>query len=293
LAVSAELPLVLVNVQRAGPSTGLPTKTEQSDLFQAMYGRNGETPVVVVAAATPADCFTTAYEACRIALQHMVPVILLSDSYLGNGSEPWRLPKVEDLPEIRNHKIIEPDDEFHPFRIVDQELMARNWAVPGTPGLEHRIGGLEKAADTGNVNYEAENHAHMVQRRQQKVDVVAGQIPPLTPYGDDHGDLLVLGWGSTYGAIRAAVERAQADGYSVSHAHLRYLNPFPKNLGEILVKYRKVLIPELNQGQLARIIRSVFLVDCLMYNKVQGKPFTATEIEEKVRDVLEEMKDAG
>lgn len=293
LAVSAELPLVLVNVQRAGPSTGLPTKTEQSDLFQAMYGRNGETPVVVLAAATPADCFTMAYEACRISLQHMLPVILLSDSYLGNGSEPWRLPSVEDLPPIKNHKIIEPDDDFHPFRIVDKELIARNWAIPGTPGLEHRIGGLEKAEDTGNVSYEADNHERMVHRRQEKVNVVAEQIPLITPFGEEHGGLLVLGWGSTYGAIRTAVERIRTDGHAVTHAHLRYLHPFPKNLGDILVKYQKVLIPELNRGQLDRIIRSEFLIDTVSLAKVQGKPFTATEIEEKVYELLQEMKDAG
>jgi 2-oxoglutarate ferredoxin oxidoreductase subunit alpha len=293
LAVSTELPLVLINVQRAGPSTGLPTKTEQSDLFQAMYGRNGETPVVVLAAATPADCFTMAYEACRIAIQHMIPVILLSDSYLGNGSEPWLLPRMEDLPQIRNHKITEADDEFHPFRLADKNLMARNWAVPGTPDLEHRIGGLEKAEDSGSVNYDAENHARMVQRRQEKVDIVAEQIPALIPFGDDHGGLLVLGWGSTYGALRTAVERIRTEGHLVSHAHLRYLNPFPINLGEILVKYRKVLIPELNRGQLARIIRSEFLIDTISFSKVQGKPFTATEVEEKVHDVLKELKDAG
>ena len=291
LAVSTELPLVLVNVQRAGPSTGLPTKTEQADLFQAMYGRNGETPVVVLAAATPTDCFHTAYEACRIAVRHMIPVILLSDSYLGNGSEPWRLPRPEELPPIENNKITAKAGRFHPFEIVDPESMARGWAVPGTPGQEHRIGGLEKDAVTGNVNYEAENHEQMVRRRQRKVDVVAEYIPPASPFGDKHGDLLVLGWGSTYGPIRVAVERVRKRGYPVAHLHLRHLNPFPKNLGEVLVRFRKVLVPELNLGQLARIIRSEFMINTISYCKVQGKPFTVDEIEENVLEVLEEKKD--
>ncbi len=292
LAVSAELPLVLVNVQRAGPSTGMPTKTEQADLFQAMYGRNSETPVVVLAAATPADCFHMAYEACRIALRHMIPVILLSDSYLANASEPWRLPKLEELVPIENHKITENKGGFHPFEIVDPETMARGWAVPGTPGLEHRVGGLEKDALTGEVSYDAENHEHMVRRRQRKVDAVADFIPPVSPFGDEHGDLLVLGWGSTYGAIRVAVERVRKKDHPVAHLHLRHLNPFPKNLGEVLVRFQKVLVPEINLGQLARIIRSEYLIDTISYSKVQGKPFTTGEIEEKVLEVLKETKDA-
>ncbi|UCH63871.1 MAG: 2-oxoacid:acceptor oxidoreductase subunit alpha [Fidelibacterota bacterium] len=292
LAVAAELPLVLVNVQRAGPSTGLPTKTEQADLFQAMYGRNAETPVVVLAAATPSDCFSMVYEACRIAVRHMVPVILLSDTYLGSGSEPWRLARLEDLPPIENHMITDTNGSFHPFEIVDPKTMARGWAVPGTPGLEHRIGGLEKDAVTGEVNYEAENHEQMVRRRQKKVDVVAEYIPPVATFGDESGNLLVLGWGSTYGAIRATVETVREKGHPVSHLHLRHLNPFPKNLGDVLVKFRRILVPEINLGQLARIIRSEYLIDTISYNKVQGKPFTTGEIEEKVMELLKETEDA-
>jgi len=291
LAVSAELPLVVINVQRAGPSTGMPTKTEQADLFQAVYGRNGETPVVVLAAATPVDCFHMAYEACRITFRHMIPVILLTDSYLGNGSEPWRLPCLEELPPIENHKITDVDGDFYPFEIIDPETMARGWAMPGTPGLEHRIGGLEKDPLTGDVSYDAENHEQMVHRRQRKVDVVAEHIPPASPFGDKHGDLLVVGWGSTYGTIRTAVERVRKKGSPVSHLHLRYLNPFPKNLGNVLVKFRKVLVPELNLGQLARIIRSEFLIDTISYSKVQGKPLTVDEVEGKVLEVLKETKD--
>ncbi|UCH09688.1 MAG: 2-oxoacid:acceptor oxidoreductase subunit alpha [Fidelibacterota bacterium] len=293
LAVSAELPLVLINVQRGGPSTGLPTKTEQADLFQAMYGRNSETPVVVLAAATPVDCFNMAYEACRIAIEHMIPVILLSDSYLGNGSEPWLLPSMDDLPNIENRKVSSSNGEFHPFAITDPSTMARPWAVPGTPGLEHRIGGLEKDALTGSVSYEAENHEHMVHRRQQKVEVIADRIPPLSVFGDDKGELLVLGWGSTFGPIRSAVTRLRSKGHAVSHAHLNYLNPFPKNLGDVLVKFPRVLIPELNMGQLSRLIRAEYLINTLSYNKIQGKPFTASEIEAQVLDILKETRDAG
>ncbi|MFB0516295.1 MAG: 2-oxoacid:acceptor oxidoreductase subunit alpha [Candidatus Neomarinimicrobiota bacterium] len=292
LAVSTELPLVIVNVQRAGPSTGMPTKSEQADLYQAMYGRNGETPVVVLAASSPANCFDMAYEACRIAVRHMIPVILLADAYLGNGSEPWLLPSVKELPSIENNHITAPGGDFRPFEIVDSGTMARGWAIPGTPGLEHRIGGLEKDALTGNVSYDAENHEQMVRRRQKKVEVVADHIPPVAPFGDEHGDLLVLGWGSTYGAVRTAVERVRAKGHGVSHLHLHHLNPFPKNLGEVLVKFRRVLIPELNLGQLARIVRSEFLTDAVSLNKVQGRPFTAGEIEEKVLAVLKETRDA-
>ncbi|UCD37007.1 MAG: 2-oxoacid:acceptor oxidoreductase subunit alpha, partial [Fidelibacterota bacterium] len=292
LAVSAELPLVLINVQRAGPSTGMPTKTEQADLFQAFYGRNSETPTVVLAAATPVDCFTMAYEACRIAIQHMVPVILLSDSYLGNGSEPWLLPGMEDLPPITNSQITSVNGEFQPFEITDPATMARSWAIPGTPELEHRIGGLEKDAVTGNVSYDAENHERMVHRRQKKVDVVADHIPLAATFGDEKGDLLVLGWGSTHGAIRSAVERVRGEGHAVSHLHLRHLNPFPKNLGDVLVRFRRVLVPELNLGQLGRMIRSEFLIDTILFNKVKGKPFLASEIEAKIFEVLKETKDA-
>jgi len=291
LAVAAELPLVIVNVQRAGPSTGLPTKTEQADLLQAMCGRNNETPVVVLAATTPADCFHMAYEACRIAIRHMIPVILLSDSYLGSGSEPWRLARLDELPPIENHIITDQNGDFNPYQIVDPGMMARGWAIPGTPGLEHRIGGLEKDAVTGAVSYEAENHEQMVHRRQKKVDVVAEHLPPAVPFGDECGDLLVLGWGSTYGPIRAAVERLRKKGHPIAHLHLHHLNPFPKNLGDVLIRFRKVLVPEINLGQLARIIRSEFLIKTVSYCKVQGKPFAAGEIEERILEVLKETKD--
>jgi len=293
LAVSAELPLVIINVQRAGPSTGMPTKTEQADLFQAMYGRNSEAPIVVLAAAMPSDCFYMAYEACRLAVRHMIPVILLTDTYLGNSSEPWKLPDLEELMPIKSPTIGADNGDFRPFEIVDSETMARGWAVPGTAGWEHRIGGLEKDALSGNVSYEAENHERMMLRRQKKVEVVADHIPSATPFGDKGGDLLVVGWGSTYGAIRVAVERIRSKGRAVSHLHLRYLNPLPRNLGETLVKFRRVLVPELNLGQLARILRSEYLSDTISYSKVQGRPFTAGEIEEKIMDVLKEMRDAG
>ncbi|MCK4577153.1 MAG: 2-oxoacid:acceptor oxidoreductase subunit alpha [Candidatus Marinimicrobia bacterium] len=286
LAVSAELPLVVVNVQRGGPSTGMPTKTEQADLSQAMIGRNGETPMVVLAASTPADCFDTAYEACQIAIEHMVPVIVLSDSYLGNGSEPWRIPDVNGLPKIKNRLVKEAGDKFQPFAIVDEKYMARSWAIPGIPGLEHRIGGLEKDSLTGNVSGDFLNHEHMVDRRQKKIDVVADRIPLAKAYGDESGDLLVLGWGSTYGAIRSGVDRARAKGVSVSHVHLKHLNPFPRNLGEVLVKFSRILIPEMNKGQLARFIRAEYLIDVLCYSKIDGRPFVPSQIENKIAEIL-------
>lgn len=288
LAISAELPLVAINVQRGGPSTGMPTKTEQSDLFQAMYGRNGESPIVVLAAATPADCFNTAYEACRIAIEHMIPVILLSDGYLGSGSEPWLLPDIDALPPIKNHKVTDSNGEFYPFDFIDQEAMARGWAVPGTPALEHRIGGLEKDSRTGNVSGDYDNHQQMVDRRAQKVAVVARNIPLATIHGDDSSELLVLGWGSTYGAIRAAVDSARKQGYSVSQLHLRHLNPFPSNLGELLLRFPKIIVPEINTGQLTRIIRAEFLVDANVLSKVSGKPFFPSEIEERIIQILGE-----
>ncbi len=293
LAVSTELPLVIINVQRAGPSTGLPTKTEQADLNQALYGRNGEAPVVVLAPATPSDCFYMAFEACRIALEHMLPVILLSDGYLGNGSEPWKLPDLASLPPILNHKVTESNGDYHAFEIKDEKRLARPWAVPGTPGLEHRIGGLEKDAITGNVNYDPDNHQAMTIRRQQKVERVADNMPPTELYGDDTGDLVVLGWGSTYGAIRAAVQRLRENGQKVSHLHLRYLNPLPNDLGEQLLKFRKVMVPELNMGQLVRIIRAEFLIDAIPVNKVLGKPFVPSEIEERIMTILKESSDAN
>ena len=284
LAVITELPLVLVNVQRGGPSTGLPTKTEQSDLNQAIYGRNGEAPMVVLAAATPTDCFNMAYEACRIALKYMIPVILLSDGYIANGSEPWKIPDIDSLPEIET-RLTKKKEGFAPFQ-HDNPNLSRPWALPGTPGMEHRVGGLEKWEETGHVSYDPENHQKMVELRQQKVDVIANDIPHAKPFGKGNGDLLVIGWGGTHGALRSAVETAQANGMSVSHLHLRHLNPLPRNLGEILVKFQKVMIAELNMGQLAAIIRSKFLVDAVSLNKIQGKPFTITEVFKKITELV-------
>ena len=284
LAVITELPLVLVNVQRGGPSTGLPTKTEQSDLNQAMYGRNGEAPMVVLAPATPADCFMMAYEACRIALKYMIPVILLSDGYIANGSEPWKIPDVNTLPEMET-RILKKKEGFAPFNHGNPDL-ARPWALPGTPGMEHRIGGLEKWEETGHVSYDPENHQKMVELRQEKVDIIARDLAPAKPFGKESGDLLVIGWGGTHGALRSAVETAQNEGMAVSHLHLRYLNPLPRNLGEILVKFQKVMIAELNLGQLAAIIRAKFLVDAIGLNKIQGKPFTQTEVFNKITELV-------
>ena len=284
LAVITELPLVLVNVQRGGPSTGLPTKTEQSDLNQAMYGRNGEAPMVVLAPATPADCFMMAYEACRIALKYMIPVILLSDGYIANGSEPWKIPDVNTLPEMET-RILKKKEGFAPFNHGNPDL-ARPWALPGTPGMEHRIGGLEKWEETGHVSYDPENHQKMVELRQEKVDIIARDLAPAKPFGKESGDLLVIGWGGTHGALRSAVETAQNEGMAVSHLHLRYLNPLPRNLGEILVKFQKVMIAELNLGQLATIIRAKFLVDAIGLNKVHGKPFTQTEVFNKITELV-------
>ena len=284
LAVITELPLVLVNVQRGGPSTGLPTKTEQSDLNQAIYGRNGEAPMVVLAPATPADCFMMAYEACRIALKYMIPVILLSDGYIANGSEPWKIPDVNTLPDMET-RILKKKEGFAPFNHGNPDL-ARPWALPGTPGMEHRIGGLEKWDETGHVSYDPENHQKMVELRQEKVDIIARDLPPAKPFGKESGNLLVIGWGGTHGALRSAVETAQSEGMSVSHLHLRHLNPLPQNLGEILVKFQKVMIAELNLGQLANIIRAKFLVDAVGLNKVQGKPFTQTEVFNKITELV-------
>ena len=284
LAVITELPLVLVNVQRGGPSTGLPTKTEQSDLNQAIYGRNGEAPMVVLAAATPSDCFMMAYESCRIALKYMIPVILLSDGYIANGSEPWKIPDINTLPEMET-RIQKKKEGYAPYNHGNPDL-ARPWALPGTPGMEHRIGGLEKWEETGHVSYDPENHQRMVELRQNKIDIIARDIAPAKPFGKESGDLLVIGWGGTHGAIRSAVETAQDEGMSVSHLHLRHLNPFPKNLGEILVKFQKVMIAELNLGQLSTIIRSKFLVDAVGLNKIQGKPFTQTEVYNEITKLV-------
>ncbi len=287
LAVSTEMPIVVINVQRGGPSTGLPTKTEQSDLNQAMFGRNGEAPMVVLAAATPSDCFNMAFEACRIALEYMTPVILLTDGYIANGSEPWSIPDISTLPNIKNN-IIKKNENFTPFNHENKHL-ARPWALPGTPGLEHRVGGLEKWDDSGNVSYDPDNHHHMTELRQKKVDVIANDIPKCKVYGKEKGDVLVLGWGGTHGAIRSSVEMLINEGENVSHLHLRHLNPLPKDLGEIIVKFQKVIIPELNMGQLSTIIRSKFLIDAIGLNKIAGKPFTKTEIYKKVKQTIKEI----
>ncbi|PYS88208.1 MAG: 2-oxoglutarate ferredoxin oxidoreductase subunit alpha [Acidobacteria bacterium] len=284
LAVMTELPLVIINVQRGGPSTGLPTKTEQADLFQAVWGRNGECPAVVLAPATPADCFHMAVEAVRIAFKYMTPVFYLSDGYLANGAEPWALPKIDELPKIEV-KFADDPTNFMPYA-RDPETLARPYAVPGTPGLEHRIGGIEKQHITGNVSYDPENHEFMVRMRQAKVDRVAQDIPDVEVFGAPTGRVLVLGWGSTYGAITSAVERMQRAGHSVSSAHLRHLNPFPQNLGEVLASFDKVIIPEMNLGQLCTMIRAKYLVDAVAFSKVKGRPFQIREIERKVEEYL-------
>jgi len=283
LAIATELPLVIVNVQRGGPSTGMPTKTEQADLLQALFGRNGEAPIPVLAASTPADCFYVAFEACRIALEHMTPIILLSDAYIANGSEPWLIPNIESLSEIKNH-IVKNGNEFLPFK-RDKKHLARNWALPGSPRFEHRVGGLEKDEQTGNVSYDPHNHQKMTDLRHQRVDIIAESIPKVKPYGSKSGDILVIGWGSTFGSIRSAVNEAIKDGQSVAHVHLNHINPFPKNLGEVILKFRNVLIPEMNCGQLLMLIRSRFLVNARGLNKVQGKPFTVNEIYSAIKEI--------
>ncbi|MBN8863843.1 MAG: 2-oxoacid:acceptor oxidoreductase subunit alpha [Sphingobacteriales bacterium] len=288
LAVMLEIPLVIVDVQRGGPSTGLPTKTEQSDLLQAYYGRNGECPMPVISASTPADCFDAVYEAVRISVQHMTPVIFLSDGYIANGAEPWRFPQTADLPPIHvkfKTELGHGEEKLQPY--LRDEKLVRPWAVPGTPGLEHRIGGLEKQNITGNISYDPDNHQLMVKIRQQKVDKIAEYVPEQKiDSGADKGRVLVLGWGSTYGAIKSAVGELQAAGHSVSHAHLRYLRPFPSNLGAILSNFDTVLIPEINNGQLIKIIRDVFLIDAKGYNKIMGVPITKTELVEEIRKHL-------
>ncbi len=287
LAVMLEIPLIIIDVQRGGPSTGLPTKTEQSDLLQAYYGRNGESPMPVIAARTPSDCFDAIYEAVRISIQHMTPVIFLSDGYIANGAEPWRFPKTEDLPEIKiNFKQNLDDDEptFMPYK--RDEKLVRKWAIPGTAGLEHRIGGLEKQNITGNVNYEPENHQLMVNIREQKIENIADYIPLQTlDSGPERGKILILGWGSTYGSIKSAVQQLQHEGHQVSHAHLRYLRPLPRNLGEILNNFETVIIPEINNGQLIKIIRDKYLINAKGYNKVMGVPITKTELVNAIRTI--------
>jgi 2-oxoglutarate ferredoxin oxidoreductase subunit alpha len=273
-----------VDVQRGGPSTGLPTKTEQADLLQALFGRNSEAPIPVLAASTPGDCFWVAIEASRIAIKYMVPVIVLSDGYLANGSEPWKIPKLSDIPEI--HVTFEKNpDGFLPYKRNPQTL-ARPWALPGTPGLEHRIGGLEKQDVTGNVNYEPLNHEKMILIRAAKVAAVSQDIPDAVPVGDAEGDLLIVGWGSTYGSITAALNAQREKGRRIGHLHLRHLNPLPGNLGEVLKRYKKILVPELNMGQLLWVLRAKFLVDAVGLNKVQGRPFKQSELEVKIEEML-------
>lgn len=288
LAVMLEIPLLIIDIQRGGPSTGLPTKTEQSDLLQAYYGRNGECPMPVVSASTPGDCFDAVYEAVRIAVQHMTPVIFLSDGYIANGAEPWKFPLSANLQEITvNFKkgLDEGEETLQPYK--RDEKLVRPWAIPGTPGLEHRIGGIEKQDVTGNISYDPDNHQHMVNTRQAKVDKIAGYIPEQKlDSGPSTGKILVLGWGSTYGAIKSAVSELQAKGHAVSHAHLRYIRPFPKNLGDMIKNFETVLIPEINNGQLIKIIRDVYFVDAKGYNKVMGVPITKGELVDHITKML-------
>lgn len=288
LAVMLEIPLVIIDVQRGGPSTGLPTKTEQSDLLQAYYGRNGECPMPVIAASTPADCFDAVYEAVRISIQHMTPVIFLSDGYIANGAEPWKFPATADLPPIHvkfKTELGHGEEKLQPY--LRDEKLARPWAVPGTPGLEHRIGGIEKQNITGNISYDPENHQLMVKIRQEKVDKIAEYIPEQKlDSGAEKGKVLVLGWGSTFGAIKSAVTELIGEGHEVSHAHLRYVRPFPKNLGEILKNFDTVLVPEINNGQLIRILRDIYLIDAKAYNKIMGVPITKTELVEEIKKYL-------
>ncbi len=286
LAVMTELPMVIINVQRGGPSTGLPTKTEQSDLLQAMFGRNGECPMTVLAPQSPADCFEIAQEAWEIAARFMTPVMILSDGYLANGAEPWAIPDVQKLPPIVVNHPKGTSDDTH-FNAYDRnDDLSRPWALPGTPGLMHRLGGLEKQDHTGNVSYDPENHQHMTDLRARKVANVANDAPLLEVDGPEKGDLLVLAWGGTYGACATAVHQVQQAGHAVAHAHLRYLNPFPRNLGDVLSSYKRVLIPELNMGQLRMLIRAEFLVDAVGLNKVQGRPFHVEEIRKKIEKLL-------
>ncbi len=284
LAVVLELPLVIANIQRGGPSTGLPTKAEQSDLLQCFYGRNGECPVPIIAAATPTDCFTMGIEAFRIAVESMTPVFFMSDGYISTSSEPWKIPDPEDIPPIVVENRSDPEG-FHPY-LRDPVTLARPWAIPGTPGLEHRVGGLGKQDITGNVSYDADDHQHIVNTRAQKVANIADRLPLQDVEGPSTGDLLVVGWGGTYGALRSAVRKAQSNGQSVAHAHIRYLNPFPSNLGRILSKYRKVLVPELNMGQLSQLLNARYPVRVLSYPKVKGQPFKISEISDKINELL-------
>ena len=287
LALMLELPLVIINVQRGGPSTGLPTKTEQADLLQALYGRNGEAPVAVVAASTPSDCFHMVYEACRIAVEHMTPVFFLSDGYIANGAEPWKFPLAAELKDIHVNfakNTLQPGEKYRPYKRDDK--LVREWAIPGTKGLEHRVGGIEKENETGNISYEPENHELMVKLRQSKIDKIADYIPlQEIDSGPESGKLLVLGWGSTYGSIKTAAKEARLDGWDVAHAHLQYLSPFPKNLGAILLKYDRILIPEMNNGQLIKVIRDKYFIDAMGFNKIKGVPFTTAELKKKMTEL--------
>jgi 2-oxoglutarate ferredoxin oxidoreductase subunit alpha len=285
LAISVELPLLILNVQRAGPSTGLPTKTEQSDLLQAIYGRNGEAPVCVLAASTPGDCFYAVLEGARIATKYMTPVIVLTDGYLGNGAEPWRVPDVSKLQKFPVQFRTDPNG-FHPFQ-RDPETLARNWAIPGTPDLYHRIGGIEKSFDSGNISYDPQNHSRMSHVRADKIAGIAQDIPEaVVAVGEDHGKLVLVGWGSTYGAIREAVQNCRAEGLDVSHVHLRHLNPFPRNLRQLLSRFDHVLVPEMNMGQLVKVLRSEFLIPAESYSKIHGQPFKISEIEARIKQTL-------
>ncbi|HUN62223.1 MAG TPA: 2-oxoacid:acceptor oxidoreductase subunit alpha [Candidatus Sulfotelmatobacter sp.] len=284
LAVMTELPLVICDIQRGGPSTGLPTKTEQADLLQALFGRNSEAPIPVLAASSPADCFWIAVEASRIALKYMVPVIVLSDGYLANGAEPWRIPSLDEIPSVPVQFTTKAED-FQPYR-RNPDTLARPWAVPGTPGLEHRIGGLEKQDVTGNVNYEPLNHENMVRIRAAKVEAVVQDVPNVLPTGDPEGDLLIVSWGSTYGSITQAVKGQRNKGRKLGHLHLRYLNPLPANLGDILKRYKQVLVPELNMGQLLWVLRAKYLVNAVGLNKIQGRPFKQSELDQKIEEML-------
>ena len=284
LAMIAELPMVVCNIQRAGPSTGMPTKTEQADLLQMFYGRNGESPLPVIAASRPSDCFETVYEACRIAIKYMTPVIFMSDLYIAFGAEPWLIPQVSDLPAIDVHFPTDTNG-FEPY-LRDEATLARPWALPGTPGLEHRIGGLEKEDVSGNVSYDPDNHEQMVHLRAEKVARIADDLPATEIFGEASSELLVLSWGGTFGAVRTAVEHKQAKSKSVSHVHLRYLNPLPKDIGDVMKGFKRVLIPELNLGQLRLLIRAVYLVDAVGLNKIQGQPFHVFEVESKIDEVL-------
>ena len=291
LAMIAELPIVICNIQRAGPSTGMPTKTEQSDLLQMFYGRNGESPVPIIASSRPYDCFEAVYEACRIAVKYRTPVIFLSDLYIGMGAEPWKIPELSELPEIKPNFSTSagPSAEFEPY-LRDPETLARPWAKPGTPGLEHRIGGLEKSDVTGHVDYDPDNHQKMVEIRAEKVARVANDIPPTEIFGAQEGEVLLLGWGGTFGALRTTTENYVAEGLPIGHVHLRHLNPFPNDLADILKRFKKILIPELNSGQLLQLIRATYLIDAIGLNKVQGQPFHVFELHAKIDEILKEIE---